>query len=102
MSELLLSSNSRIKVSEDQVSSYVAGEVVILNLKTGTYHSLNPVGARIWQLIQEPKTVREIINTLCIEYDVELNVCERDLQELLKSLEAAHLIEISPITRGLN
>jgi Coenzyme PQQ synthesis protein D (PqqD) len=95
MSKVLLKSNSRIKVSEDQVSSYVAGEAVILNLKTGTYHSLNPVGARIWQLIQETKTVQEIINTLCLEYDVDLQVCERDLEELLKNLESAHLIEIS-------
>jgi hypothetical protein len=95
MSEVLLNPNSRIKVSEDQVSSYVAGEAVILNLKTGTYHSLNPVGARIWQLIQETKTVRDIINTLVTEYDVELTVCERDLQELIKQLESAHLIELS-------
>ncbi|MGB3557308.1 MAG: PqqD family protein, partial [Geitlerinemataceae cyanobacterium] len=77
----------------DQVSSSVAGEAVILNLKTGTYHSLNPVGARIWQLIQEPKTVREILDTLCTEYDVDLNVCEQDLQELLTKLEVAQLIE---------
>lgn len=95
MSKVLLNPNSRIKSSEDQVSSSVSGEIVILNLKTGTYHSLNPVGARIWQLIQEPKTVREILNTLCLEYDVDLKVCEHDLQELLTKLEAAQLIEIS-------
>lgn len=94
MSEVLLNPNSRIKISEDQVSSYVAGEAIILNLKTGTYHSLNPVGTRIWQLIQDTKTVRDILNTLVTEYDVELNVCERDLQELLKQLESAHLIEL--------
>jgi hypothetical protein len=95
MSEVLLNLNSRIQVSEDQVSSSVAGEAVILNLKTGTYHSLNPVGARIWQLIQEPKTVREILNTLCTEYDVDVNVCEQDLQDLITKLEVAQLIEIS-------
>lgn len=99
MSEVLLNPNSRIKVSEDQVSSYVAGEAVILNLKTGTYHSLNPVGARIWQLIQEPQMMRDILNTIVTEYDVDLSVCERDLQELLSQLESAQLIEIYPETR---
>ncbi|MGB3239676.1 MAG: PqqD family protein [Geitlerinemataceae cyanobacterium] len=93
MSELMLNLNSQIQAADDQVSSSVAGEAVILNLKTGTYHSLNPVGARIWQLIQEPKTVREILDTLCTEYDVDLNVCEQDLQELLTKLEVAQLIE---------
>ncbi|MGB7057042.1 MAG: PqqD family protein [Geitlerinemataceae cyanobacterium] len=89
----MLNLNSQIQAADDQVSSSVAGEAVILNLKTGTYHSLNPVGARIWQLIQEPKTVREILDTLCTEYDVDLNVCEQDLQELLTKLEVAQLIE---------
>lgn len=94
MSNVLFDLNTRIKVSEDQVSSEVSNEIVILNLKTGTYHSLNPVGARIWQLIQEPKTVREIIDTLLVEYDVEVDVCERDLNELLTKLESAKLIEV--------
>ncbi|HIK30439.1 MAG TPA: PqqD family protein [Oscillatoriales cyanobacterium M59_W2019_021] len=94
MSNVLFDLNTRIKVSEDQVSSAVSNEIVILNLKTGTYHSLNPVGARIWQLIQEPKTVREIINTLLVEYDVEVDVCERDVNELLTKLESAKLIEV--------
>lgn len=94
MSNVLFDLNTRIKVAEDQVSSAVSNEIVILNLKTGTYHSLNPVGARIWQLIQEPKTVREIIDTLLVEYEVEVDVCESDLNELLNKLESAKLIEV--------
>ena len=94
MSNVLFDLNTRIKVSEDQVSSAVSNEIIILNLKTGTYHSLNPVGARIWQLIQEPKTVGEVIDTLLVEYDVEVDVCERDLNELLIELESARLIEV--------
>jgi Coenzyme PQQ synthesis protein D (PqqD) len=97
MSDVLLNPNSRIKVSEDQVSSYVSGEAVILNLKTGAYHSLNSVGSRIWQLIQEPKTFLEILNILLAEYDVELHICEQDLHDILKKLEEAQLIEIFPV-----
>jgi len=44
----------------DQLSCDLAGEATILNLANGMYYTLNPIGTRIWNLIQQPKTLREI------------------------------------------
>ena len=46
-------------------------EAAILNLKTGIYYGLDPVGARIWNLIQTPRQLKEILETLLNEYDVK-------------------------------
>jgi hypothetical protein len=55
------SSNSVVTAADDQISSDLYGEAVILNLKPGTYHGLDPIGAQIWQLIQEtPRTMLEL------------------------------------------
>ncbi len=89
-----LSANSRVVVSPEQVSCDLSGEAAILNLKTGTYFGLNEVGARIWNLIKEPKTVNEIRDTLLQEYEVEPGQCEADLLGLLNELAAKELIEI--------
>jgi hypothetical protein len=79
--------------SEDQVSSDLAGEVVILHLPSGGYYGLDAVGARIWDLIRVPKTINEVRDALTEEYDVEVESCERDLLELLQELERAGLVE---------
>lgn len=80
---------------KDQVSADLAGEAVVLNLRSGIYYGLNAVGAQIWNLIQEPMAVSHIRDVLQGEYDVEPDRCERDLLALLQQLVNARLIEIT-------
>ena len=94
MGAITLSDKSRIVVSKDQVSCDLAGEAAILNLKNGVYYGLDSVGARIWNLVQEPRAVAEIQNAITNEYDVEPERCARDLVDLLEKLLAEGLIEV--------
>lgn len=89
-----ISESSVVKVSADQVSCDLAGEAAILNLATGIYFGLDAVGARVWSLIQEPRTVRDITGVLVEEYEVEGPQCEADLVSLLAEMAAAGLVEI--------
>ena len=84
---------SVIVAVKDQVSCNLAGEAAILNIKSGVYYGLDPVGARIWSLLQDPRTVDDIRSTIVDEYDVEPERCERDLIDLLEKLLAEGLIE---------
>lgn len=92
--ESTVSGHSIVVAAKDQVSCDLAGEEVILSLKDGMYYGLNPVGARIWQLIQEPKTVNELRDVILSEYEVEPDLCERDVLALLRELAAKRLIEV--------
>jgi hypothetical protein len=89
-----LSDDSRISVTQDQVSCDLAGEAAILNLKNSVYYGLDPVGARVWNLIQEPKTLAEIRDTLLGIYDVDSLKLESDLRALLTELAEQGLIDI--------
>lgn len=91
-------SSSVIVVAKEQVSCDLAGEVAILDVKSGVYYGLNAVGARIWNLIQEPRTVKEVRDVLLAEYDVEPDRCERALLALLQELAAKGLIEVKDET----
>jgi hypothetical protein len=90
-----VSVDSTVVASAGQVSSDFGEEVAILDFKAGVYYGLDDVGARVWQLVQEPKKVREIRNALLEEYEVEPVRCERDLIALLRNLAGEELIEIS-------
>ena len=90
--ERMLSGRSIVVAAKEQVSCNLAEEAVILNLKAGVYYGLNPVGARIWNLIQEPRTVHEIRDAILEEYDVDPDRCESDLLVLLRDLAAKELI----------
>src|SRR6202034_4095732 len=89
-----ISDRSVVVAAKDQVSCDLAGEAAILNIKSGVYYGLDPVGARIWNLMQEPREVTEIQNAITDEYDVEPERCARDLVGLLEKLLAEGLIEV--------
>jgi len=90
----LFSGGSTVVAAKEQVSCSLADEAVILDLKSGVYYGLNEVGARVWHLIQEPKTVSEIRDAILQEFDVDQNLCERDLLVLLGDLVGKQLIEV--------
>jgi hypothetical protein len=92
--EHAIGERSIIVASQDQVSCDLAGEAAILDMKSGIYYGLNAVGAWIWNLIQEPRTVYEVRDALLKEYEVEPERCERDLLALLQELAAKELIEV--------
>ncbi|MCZ6860731.1 MAG: PqqD family protein [Alphaproteobacteria bacterium] len=51
------------------VSEMMDGEVVIMNLKSGNYHSSLGIGAVVWAWIEERKSVREIQCLTSRRYD---------------------------------
>ena len=91
---LAISGHSVVVAAKDQVSCDLAGEGAILNIKSGVYYGLDPVGARIWSLMQEPREVAEIQNAITDESEVEPGRCPRNLVELLEKLLAKGLIEV--------
>ena len=72
----------------------VGDETVILDLGSGTYFGLDPVGARIWQLRCEGNTLGEICDTMLDEYDVAREALERDVVELADKLLEQKLISL--------
>ncbi len=87
--------HARVRVAEDVISRVLEGEAVILGLATGTYFGLDPVGTRIWQLIEQQGSVQAILAGLLEEYDVDSQQCERDVFRLLHELQSQGLITIA-------
>jgi hypothetical protein len=87
---------SRLVVSDEQVFTTLGGEAVILGLRDGVYYGLDSVGARVWELLAEPRSVAELLSTLVAEFDVTPERCEHDLIALLDDLAARGLVHEPP------
>jgi hypothetical protein len=92
--ESVISDVAVVVASNDQFSCPLGDDTVILDLKAGLYFSLDNVGAMVWQLIQQPKTVKDLRQAILDEFEVSSEVCERDLVALLRDLAERRLIEI--------
>ena len=90
----MISTSTQVKASTDQVSCELNNETALLDMKTGVYYGLDPVGARVWELIQQPRAVSSIIESLLDEYEVEEERCTQDVLALIAQLQENQLVEI--------
>jgi hypothetical protein len=91
---LELTSDCMVVANEDTLSSAVGDETVILHFSAGTYFGLDDVGTRVWQLIEQPRTVGELLDVLLAEYDVEPDPCRVAVSRLLEELTENGLITV--------
>jgi hypothetical protein len=64
--------NTIIHASSDQVSCDLGGETAILDLRTGVYYSLDPVGAVVWKLIEQPRTLADVRDAMLAAIGIEI------------------------------
>jgi hypothetical protein len=95
-----LSVHSVVVASAEQVSCPLGDESAILNLRNSKYYGVNPMGARIWTLLKEPRSVLQLRDTLLCEYEVDEKLCERDLLILLEKMKSEGLIEVRGALAG--
>ena len=79
---------TRISLPPDVMARQVGDETVLLHLASGSYYGLDPVGARVWQLLGEGLAPAQAFEQLLAEFDVTPEVLEHDLERLLGELVA--------------
>ena len=84
--------SDKVTIPAQVMARQVGDETVILDLASGTYFGLDPIGARIWQLIGEGKALGEICEALLAEYEVSRVQLQGDLERLLQELGIKGLI----------
>jgi hypothetical protein len=97
MSETVKASLSMVCCAgPNQVSSRVGDEVAILDQDRSVYFGLDPVGARIWELLQEPIELVRVLEAVLAEFEVDEVTARTDLLALADELLAQKLIEARP------
>jgi Coenzyme PQQ synthesis protein D (PqqD) len=83
-----------VLIRSDQVLfQEVGGEAVLLDLVSEQYFGLNPVGTRVWELLDDTTPLSGVHRTLCAEFDMRKDQIGQDLLALARSLLDAGLVE---------
>jgi Coenzyme PQQ synthesis protein D (PqqD) len=94
MSDTTLTPDAIAVASQHQLSTTLSEEVVILGLRDTVYYGLQDVGTRIWQLLQTPRSVRQIVDHIVNEYDVIEVTAAADVCRLLGELRDRGLVTV--------
>jgi PqqD family protein of HPr-rel-A system len=75
------------------VSAELDDTLVLLDLESLAYHSLNKTAAATWEILAEPQTEDSIVEALCRRFDVTPERCRVSLLSLLHTLANKGLIQ---------
>jgi hypothetical protein len=84
-----------ITASEQNIVSDMGGEKVMLSVQNGNYYNLGAIGGRIWDFLGSSISVKQVIELLLSEFDVEREKCERHVISFLEHLRKEGLILVN-------
>jgi hypothetical protein len=88
---------SRARIPQTVVYRAFAHETVVLNLDTGLYHGLNPMGGQMLDTLAKAATIGAAADALASEYEAPLEELQRDLCAFCEALAERGLLVIEPV-----
>ena len=90
----MLTIDSQLRIPPYVTSSFVDEDAVLLNTRTNQYFALEEVSSRVWTLLKDGTGLREVVQTLRVEYTVPPEELEQDVLELVRQLMENGLVEV--------
>jgi len=88
-----MSASSILRVNRSKVvSELFDDEVVIIDMVSGNYFSLDTVGAEIWTLIQNDATAEGIVRKLTQIYEGDPSIIDTSVRQFLERIQAEQLV----------
>lgn len=82
----MINLTNKVMQREDLVAADMGDETVMMDIMSGKYFKLSEVGGSIWNKIEQPKLVSDLIAELLKEYDVTEEECTNQTIEFLTQL----------------
>lgn len=95
MKEKTISTESVVNWADDIVASDIDDEKVMMSVEKGEYFGLDPIGSRVWELIEKPVKVGDLIDALLQKYDVDRETCEHDVLVFLQELHESGILQVA-------
>jgi len=88
-----VSLSSIVSRNEKITTENIDDALVVLD-GTGRVFGLEAVAVKIWSMLAQPKSVRDICDSLAAGHQVQTDQCESDVLEFLSELRAEGLIQV--------
>lgn len=90
----MITNHSIVKIADNALIQRVSDEMVILDIETGQYYTLNEVAADILSLMQAGKNCGQVALCICDSYEVSEEKVNGDITDMLNELRDKKLVSI--------
>jgi hypothetical protein len=83
---MALDLDTKLRQGQEHVATSIGNETAMMSILRGRYYAVGGVAERIWEMLSEPVTPREIIARLLEEYEISPERCEAEVSAFLNEL----------------
>ena len=84
-----------VSASPHQVYTTLGSEAVVLELQASKYFGMNDVGTAVWDFLQQPREVSNVIEHIVNNYDVSADQAEVEILGFLQNLVDKGLVVVN-------
>jgi hypothetical protein len=90
----MIEDNKILKRNKEVLSSDMDGETVMMSVENSEYYSLSKIGTRIWEILENDTSYKDLIKQLMLEYNVYEETCKTDTEEFVYELVNKALVSV--------
>lgn len=87
--------NDTVVTGARLLSTEIDGEIVMMDVESGKYYNLDPIGSEIWAAMAKPVAVASLCAEMAARYDATPDVIQTDILSLLDQLADKRLIRVN-------
>ena len=95
-SDMAVAPTSQVSRNEAIVFTDLDDTIVMMDVDEGQYYELDPVGARIWTLLETGRSAADLCDVLAGEFEIDPDTCRRDTLQFLKEASAMRIVHVEP------
>jgi hypothetical protein len=96
----MLTLNSIIQRDSEVICSEADQDLIMVSIASGSYYGLSDVAREIWDAIEHPKRVSDLVGRLTASYDVSPSLCEEQTLSFLEALLDEGLLQVKDGSAG--
>jgi len=90
----MLDLNYIVKRDPNVISAEADRDLVMVSISNGFYYGVADVGREVWEKLESPKKISDLIDDLVTTYDIDRASCEQQTLSFLEELLTENLLQV--------
>ena len=83
-----------VQRNHDVIAAEADQDIVMVSIANGLYYAVSDIAREIWEAIDRPKKISDLIDNLAATYNVERHLCEEETLSFLDDLRTEGLLQV--------
>jgi len=89
-----LNLDSIVQRDADIIAAEADQDLVMVSIANGAYYGVSHVAREIWEAVEHPRKVSDLINDLTANYHINRSLCEEQTLSFLEELLTERLLQV--------